>query len=155
MSVRAWLLALVLALLPALAAATATAPVAAPIEFRDAAEEARFRALSAELRCVMCQNQSLADSDAPIAHDLRGQVLRLMRDGRSNDEIKAYLVERYSDFVLYSPPVAPRTWLLWFGPLVLLAAGGGLIAAIVRRRAQALPVAGSPPSHPDDSDQEW
>jgi cytochrome c-type biogenesis protein CcmH len=157
MSVRACLLAALLALAPALAPA-ATPAAGAPVEFRDAAEEARFRALSAELRCVMCQNQSLADSDAPIAHDLRGQVLRLMRDGRSDAEIKAYLVERYSEFVLYAPPVRPATWGLWFGPLVLLLGGGLFVVALVRRRARALPdppptVAGSATS--DDSDQEW
>jgi cytochrome c-type biogenesis protein CcmH len=155
-------LVLMLALLFAPTAIATPAPPAAgaPIEFRDAAEEVRFRALAAELRCVMCQNQSLADSDAPIAHDLRGQVLRLMRDGRSNDEIKAYMVERYSEFVLYEPPVRPITWLLWFGPVALLVAGGLLVAAIVRRRARALParpptVAGSATGPSDDSDQEW
>ena len=73
--------------------------------FRDAAEEARFRALAAELRCVMCQNQSLADSSAPIARDLRNEVLELMQQGKSDDEIKAFLTERYSDFVLYRPPL--------------------------------------------------
>ena len=153
-------LMLVFALLFA-ACAAATPPVAgAPAEFRDAAEEARFRALAAELRCVMCQNQSLADSDAPIAYDLRRQVLELMREGRSDDEVKQYLVERYSEFVLYEPPMRPITWLLWFGPLVGLVAGGLLVAAIVRKRARALPVqpptvAGSATGPSDDSDQEW
>ena len=153
-----------LALMLAFAAAPALAQVAdpTPIAFRDAAEEARFRALSAELRCVKCQNQSLADSDAPIAHDLRQQVLHLMRDGKSDAEIKDYLVVRYSEFVLYAPPVRPSTWLLWFGPLLLLAAGGVLVAVIVRARARALPagpadVAGSRPDETTDpgSDQEW
>jgi len=126
------------------------AAAAAPIEFRDAAEEARFRALSAELRCVMCQNQSLADSNAQIAEDLRRQVLDLMREGKSDDEIKDYLVARYSDFVLYNPPVKPSTWLLWFGPALILLGGAAVLVAVVRRRAAAAPAV--PP--PNDS-QEW
>ena len=137
-----------LVLLLMLASLAATA--AAPIEFRDAAEEARFRALSAELRCVMCQNQSLADSNAQIAEDLRRQVLDLMREGKSDDEIKDYLVARYSDFVLYNPPVKPSTWLLWFGPALILLGGAVVLVVVVRRRAAAAPAV--PP--PNDS-QEW
>ena len=152
-----------LALLLWLALAPAFAQVAdpSPVEFRDAAEETRFRALAAELRCVMCQNQSLADSDAPIAHDLRRQVLDLMREGKSDAQIKEYLVVRYSEFVLYAPPVKPATWALWFGPLLLLALGGVVVAVIVRRKARALPaepaaVAGSATDKPDPgSEQEW
>ena len=123
---------------------------AAPLRFADATEEARFRALVSELRCVMCQNQSLADSDAQIARDLRAQVLRLMRDGRSDAEIKDYLVERYSDFVLYRPPMKPSTWLLWFGPALVLVGGAATVFAIVRRRA-----ASAPPALPADDEQEW
>ena len=130
--------------------ASLVATAATPIEFRDAAEEARFRALSAELRCVMCQNQSLADSNAQIAEDLRRQVLDLMREGKSDDEIKAYLVARYSDFVLYNPPVKPTTWLLWFGPALILLGGAAVLVVVVRRRAAAAPAV--PP--PNDS-QEW
>ena len=123
---------------------------AAPLRFADATEEARFRALVSELRCVMCQNQSLADSDAQIARDLRAQVLRLMRDGRSDAEIKDYLVERYSDFVLYRPPMKPSTWLLWFGPALVLVGGAATVFVIVRRRA-----ASAPPAPPADDEQEW
>ena len=137
-----------LVLLLMLASLAATA--AAPIEFRDAAEEARFRALSAELRCVMCQNQSLADSDAQIAHDLRLQVLELMREGKTNDEIKDYLVARYSEFVLYNPPVRPATWLLWFGPAVLLLGGAIVVVVVVKRRSRQAPA----DTNPDDG-QEW
>jgi cytochrome c-type biogenesis protein CcmH len=126
------------------------AHAAAPPQFRDAAEEQRFRALAAELRCVMCQNQSLADSDALIARDLRARVLELMREGRSDAEIKAYLVERYSEFVLYDPPLSARTWLLWFGPLLLLLGGGLWLAAIVRGRARQ-----ATRSPADDREQEW
>lgn len=107
-----------------------------PMPFRDAAEEARFRALAAELRCVMCQNQSLADSNAPIARDLRREVFDLMRAGKSDDEIKAFLVERYTDFVLYKPPLNDRTWWLWFAPPLILLAGAVTVTVIVRRRAK-------------------
>jgi cytochrome c-type biogenesis protein CcmH len=120
------------------------------IVYRDAAEEAHFRSLTEELRCVMCQNQSLADSTAPIAHDLRLEILRLMREGKSDAQIKEYLVERYTEFVLYKPEVKPMTWLLWFGPGVLIVLGGVLIAFIVKRQARNAPA--SPTSH--DS-QEW
>lgn len=123
---------------------------AQPIEYRDAAEEAHFRALTEQLRCVMCQNQSLADSNAPIAHDLRLEVLRLMRDGKSDPQIKQYLVERYTEFVLYKPEVKPMTWLLWFGPGLLIVLGGLVIVFIVKRQGNSAPSA--PPSN--DS-QEW
>lgn len=121
-----------------------------PMDYRDKAEEQRFRALTEELRCVMCQNQSLADSNAMIAHDLRAEVLRLMREGKSDREIKHYLVERYTDFVLYRPEVKPMTWLLWFGPGLLIMIGMAVIFAIVRNRSRNAPAL--PPS--DDS-QEW
>ena len=121
-----------------------------PMDYRDAAEEQRFRALTEELRCVLCQNQSLADSNAPIAHDLRLEILRLMREGKSDRQIKQYLVARYTDFVLYRPEVEPMTWLLWFGPGLLVAGGVVTIVVIVRKRSRNAPV--SPPSN--DS-QEW
>jgi cytochrome c-type biogenesis protein CcmH len=145
----------VLALALALAAqsplaAPAGSAAQAPIQFQGAAEEARFRALTAELRCVMCQNQSLADSDAPIARDLRQQILRMMRDGRTDAEIKAFLVERYTEFVLYKPRVGPATWLLWFGPAAIVLGGGIGIAAIVRRKARTAPA-----TAPADDEQEW
>ncbi|HLS84138.1 MAG TPA: cytochrome c-type biogenesis protein [Arenimonas sp.] len=141
---RTWLAALLLCLAGAASAAIQ------PLEFRDAKEEARFRELTSELRCVMCQNQSLADSDAQIAHDLRLQVLELMREGRSDQEIKDYLVARYSDFVLYRPPLEPRTWLLWFGPGLVLLAGLAVVVVVVRRRAAAAPAL--PPA---EDEQEW
>ncbi|GAB2492992.1 cytochrome c-type biogenesis protein [Arenimonas alkanexedens] len=134
----------------ALMLASLAAAAMAPIEFRDATEEARFRALSAELRCVMCQNQSLADSNAQIAEDLRRQVLDLMREGKTDDEIKDYLVARYSDFVLYNPPVKPTTWLLWFGPGLILLGGAAVLVVVVRRRAASAPAV----APPNDS-QEW
>ena len=113
---------------------TGTAAALDPIDYQSPAEEQRFKALAAELRCVMCQNQSIADSNAPIAHDLRMEVLRLMREGRSDDEIKQYLVERYTDFVLYEPPMRGGNWLLWMGPFVLLLIGGIAVAAVIRTK---------------------
>ena len=140
---KAWLFALLMLF-------SAAAGAMDPIVFRDDAEEARFRALSAELRCVMCQNQSLADSNAQIAHDLRLQVLELMREGKTDREIKDYLVARYSDFVLYNPPVRPSTWLLWFGPGLVLLGGLAAVVVVVRRRGAQAPAA-----NPSDDGQEW
>ena len=111
-----------------------------PLQFHDAAEETRFHQLTAELRCVQCQNQSLADSNAQIAHDLRREVLNLMREGRSDAQVKQFLVERYGDFVLYRPQMSASTWLLWFGPGVLLLAGALWLFLHVRRRARAVPL---------------
>ncbi|MCB1567849.1 MAG: cytochrome c-type biogenesis protein CcmH [Xanthomonadales bacterium] len=105
-----------------------------PMPFRDAAEEARFRALAAELRCVMCQNQSLADSDAPIAHDLRNEVLELMQSGKSDDEIKAFLTERYTDFVLYRPAMRGSTLWIWIAPPLVLVVGAISLFFVLRSR---------------------
>ncbi len=109
-----------------------------PMPFRDAGEERRFSALLAELRCMVCQNQSLADSDAGLARDLRNEVFELMRDGKSDTEIREFLVSRYGDFVLYRPPVKGATLALWFGPVLVLTAGGLLLLTTLRRRARAL-----------------
>ena len=150
---KRWLLALLLGF----AAAGATAmPVSQPIAdarppvFRDHAEEARFRALTEQLRCVMCQNQSLADSNALIAQDLRREVLGLMRAGKSDEQIKQFLVARYTEFVLYQPRVGPSTWLLWFGPGLLLAIGLAALVAVVRKHGR-----GAPPAAPETDSQEW
>jgi len=112
-------------------------PLAAiePMDFADAAQETRYRALAHELRCLMCQNQSLADSPSGIAQDLRREVLELMQAGKTDAEIKQHLVERYGDFVLYRPPMRSDTWLLWFGPGVLLLLGAIGLVVIIRRRA--------------------
>jgi cytochrome c-type biogenesis protein CcmH len=123
---------------------------ARPIDFRDDTEQLRFRALTEQLRCVMCQNQSLADSSAPIAHDLRLEVLRMMREGKTDAEIKQFLVARYTDFVLYQPEVKPMTWLLWFGPGVLLLAGATVVFVIVRKNS-----GDAPSAPPADDKQEW
>ncbi len=138
-------------LLATLFSATAFAHAATdhnPLQFTSVAEERRFHALVSELRCVMCQNQSLADSNAQIAVDLRQEVLALMRAGKSNAQVKDFLVARYGDFVLYRPRVESSTWLLWFGPALLLLGGGAVVAGVVRKRAGTRVVA-------DDDGQEW
>lgn len=94
-----------------------------PLAFKTRADEVRFQQLTRELRCLVCQNESLADSDADLAKDLRAKIFELMQEGRSNEEIKHYLTNRYSDFVLYDPPVKRETALLWLGPYVVLALG--------------------------------
>jgi cytochrome c-type biogenesis protein CcmH len=96
--------------------------------------EQRVMALSAELRCLVCQNQTLADSNAPLAEDLRNQLREKMRQGSSDAQIVDFLVARYGDFVLYRPPLKLTTVLLWFGPLLLLAAGFAFLLRVLRRR---------------------
>jgi cytochrome c-type biogenesis protein CcmH len=105
----------------------------------DLAFEARLKRLEADLRCLVCQNQTLADSNAPLAEDLRREVRTLAVAGKSDDEIRAYLVARYGDFVLYRPPVKGSTWALWFGPFALLAGGALAWFAIIRRRRREAP----------------
>ena len=139
-----------LALLLTLAAASALAQKAAdpaPLQFHNTGEERRFHDLVAELRCVMCQNQSLADSNAQIAIDLRREVLDLMREGRSDADVRDYLVARYGEFVLYRPRVSGTTWLLWFGPLLFVLGGGVVVWRLLRRGGNATP--------PVDDAQEW
>ena len=96
--------------------------------------DARLKHLETELRCLVCQNQTLADSNAPLAEDLRREVRELAKSGKSDAEIKQYLVARYGDFVLYRPPLQQNTWILWAGPFVLLIGGGAIWYSIVRRR---------------------
>ncbi|UCJ15172.1 cytochrome c-type biogenesis protein CcmH [Pseudomonas sp. MM211] len=106
-------------------------------EFASEAERARYRQLTEELRCPKCQNQNIADSDAPIAMDLRAEIYRMLEAGDSNAQIIDYLVARYGDFVLYKPPVTRRTLLLWYGPAALLVGGFVLLGVIVLRRRKA------------------
>lgn len=143
-----WLAALLLSLCLPLAALAQPMGDPAPLQYRDRAEEARFHALSAELRCVQCQNQSLADSNAEIARDLRNEVLVLMRQGKTDAEIRDFMVARYGEFVLYKPRLGGGTLLLWFGPLALVLIGAGLVFMLVRRggKRAAIPV---------DDKQEW
>ena len=125
------LFALLLALLAptSWAYAKEAAPAAA-----DPALEQRVMTLAAGLRCLVCQNQTIADSSAPLAEDLRNQVREKMRQGANDSQIIDFMVERYGDFVLYRPPVKATTLLLWFGPLLLVAAGLLVLLRRVRRR---------------------
>src|SRR5882724_12374925 len=107
-----------------------------PLPFKDRAQEVRFQQLTKQLRCLVCQNQDLADSDAELARDLRKQVFDMMQSGKSDAQIKEYLVARYNDFVLYDPPLKPGTWLLWFSPFVLVIGGALVVAHVVRRRTR-------------------
>ncbi|MDG2537613.1 cytochrome c-type biogenesis protein CcmH [Dyella jiangningensis] len=125
-----------------------------PLPFKDHAQEVRFQALTRELRCLVCQNENLADSNADLARDLRHEVFDLMQQGKSDDEIKQYLVDRYSDFVLYDPPVKSSTVLLWFGPLAILLAGAVVVVVTVRRRGRAAPVAVQD-EKPNDEGDDW
>ena len=136
---------LTLAAVPIALAQKAADPT--PLQFQDTGEEQRFHDLVAELRCVMCQNQSLADSNAQIAIDLRREVLDLMREGRSDADVRDYLVARYGEFVLYRPRVSGTTWLLWFGPLLFVLGGGVAVWRLLRRGGNATP--------PVDDAQEW
>jgi cytochrome c-type biogenesis protein CcmH len=122
-----------LAFLAAPLAAKEAAPAAA-----DPALEKRVMTLAEELRCLVCQNQTLAESNAPLAEDLRNQLREKMREGKSDKEVVDFLVERYGDFVLYRPPLKGTTVLLWFGPLLLLVAGfAALLRRVQRRRKLA------------------
>ena len=102
-------------------------------QFETPEQEQRFRVLLDELRCPKCQNQSLADSDAGIAQDMRTRVEAMIKEGKSNDEIVDYFVARYGDFVSYRPPVTPTTSILWLAPLLLLGSGAVVIVLLLRR----------------------
>ena len=117
----------------------------APVALREAAPladdpvlEQRLLDISHELRCLVCQNESLAASRAELADDLRREVRGLIREGKTDDEIKRFLVSRYGDFVLYRPEVKPLTWVLWFGPFLLMVVGVWVLARYVRQRRQML-----------------
>ncbi|HEY0180503.1 MAG TPA: cytochrome c-type biogenesis protein [Dokdonella sp.] len=135
-----------------LALACTLAAAVDPLPFASRAEELRFQALTKQLRCLVCQNESLADSTAPLAADLRRDVFEQMRAGKSDAEIKQWLTARYSDFVLYDPPLRGGTWLLWFGPLLVLGLGAIAVAVVVRRRAA---VAAARPAEPRDLEDDW
>jgi cytochrome c-type biogenesis protein CcmH len=123
-------------LLLAATAAWTLAKEAAPAA-ADPALEQKVMTLASELRCLVCQNQTIADSNAPLAEDLRNQVREKMRQGASDSEIVDYMVARYGDFVLYRPPLKLTTVLLWFGPLLLLAGGFAVMLRRVLRRRPA------------------
>ena len=102
--------------------------------------EARARSIGKELRCLVCQNQSIDDSEAPLAHDLRVLVRQRLLKGESDAQVKQYVVARYGTYVLLKPPFDAETYLLWFGPILLLAAGGAAALVFYRRRAGAQPL---------------
>lgn len=105
-------------------------------DFQDPAQEQQFRSLVAELRCPKCQNQNIADSNAPLAQDLRQRVYEMVKAGQTNEEITEFMVVRYGDFVTYRPPLKPTTWLLWFGPFLMLTAVAAALTLWVRRRGR-------------------
>ncbi len=107
-----------------------------PLPFKNDAQRERFQNLTSQLRCMVCQNESLDASNADLAKDLRHQIFNMMQRGKSDGEIKQYLVARYSDFVLYDPPLKASTALLWFGPLALLVIGGIVVVVLLRRRVK-------------------
>ena len=109
-------------------------PQADEVAKPNAAVEQRLKELGEELRCLVCQNQTIADSNAPLALDLRNQIRAQIAQGRSDDQIRAYMVDRYGDFVLYKPPFKATTLVLWLGPLLLLVVGAGVFWTVVSRR---------------------
>ena len=108
----------------------------APPLAEDEAVEARLVGIAEEMRCLVCQNESLAGSHADLAEDLRREIRAQIKQGKSDQEVMTFMVERYGDFVRYRPPVKPLTWLLWFGPFILLAMGIGALLAYLRRRGR-------------------
>ena len=125
------------ALLGAMLLATQALAIDTGRAFDDPAQQERYERLIKDLRCLVCQNQSIADSNATLASDLRREVREMMIAGQSDDQIREFMTARYGDFVLYRPPVRPRTWLLWSAPVLLLLAGIGIAAMVVMRRMRA------------------
>jgi cytochrome c-type biogenesis protein CcmH len=140
------MLALLLAL-PLAAGAKDAAPAS-----DDPVLEARVMRIAAELRCLVCQNQTIADSHADLAQDLRNQVRDMLRKGQTDAQIIDYMTQRYGDFVLYRPPVKPTTALLWYGPGLLMV-GGLVVLAVVLRRRSKLPDDQFEPDLPEDGDK--
>jgi cytochrome c-type biogenesis protein CcmH len=134
----------ILALGLSVSALAQSSPVQAPFKFENKQQEERFNHLTRELRCLVCQNQNLADSDAQLAHDLRAEVHEMLIAGKTDDEIKQFMVDRYGDFVLYRPPVQENTFLLWLAPLALLLLGALILRTIIKKRTALLE------SAPDD-----
>ncbi len=126
---------LVACLLAATLATTTTAREAIP-ETPDPALEARMVRITSELRCLVCQNQTIADSNAALAVDLRREARELLRQGKSDSEVVDYMTARYGDFVLYRPPLRTTTALLWFGPALMLVIGAAVLVVVLRRRSR-------------------
>ncbi len=123
------------ALLMACLAFGAVAKEAAPAA-EDPVIEARMLRITDELRCLVCQNQTIAESHADLAGDLREEVREMLRKGATDEQVVKYMTDRYGDFVLYRPPLKPTTWALWFGPAVLLLVGFAVLALVLRRRSK-------------------
>jgi cytochrome c-type biogenesis protein CcmH len=147
---KAWAMTLLTLLLCAMLGASALAKDATPVA-ADPALEKKLQAIALELRCLVCQNQTIADSNADLAVDLRNQVRDMLKQGKSEREIIDYMTARYGDFVLYRPPVKGSTALLWFGPAVLLIGGIGVLWMVLRRRA-TLGEEAFEPEQPDPAD---
>ncbi len=131
-------IAMVLASLLAVAGAALAAGTV--YEFDTPAERERYTTLIHQLRCLVCQGQSIAESNADLAKDLRGKVHELIQAGEEDEAIVDYMTDRYGDFVLYRPPVDARTWLLWFGPFALIVtAAAAMVVAVRRHRARGKP----------------
>ena len=127
-----------LAALIALSLGSVFARDAAPLA-DDPVTEQRLISISEEMRCLVCQNESLAGSRSDLANDLRREIRILISEGKSDDQIRSFMVERYGDFVLYRPPVKPVTWLLWIGPFVILGIGIAGLLVYLRRRNSSVP----------------
>lgn len=132
MSIKHLLLTLTLVLI------TAVVQAADPLVFDDPTQEERYNELTLELRCLVCQNQNLADSDAPLAQDLRKEIYDMMMAGQDNEQIKTFLVDRYGDFVLYRPKMEGNTLLLWLMPGILMVIGAIAVFFTVRNRNRRL-----------------
>jgi cytochrome c-type biogenesis protein CcmH len=143
------LVGVVVSVLLAVACAAASAREAAP-EASDPALESRMVRITSELRCLVCQNQTIADSHADLAVDLRRQVREQLRAGRTDREIVDYMTARYGDFVLYRPPFKATTALLWLGPAAMLVGGAAVLAVVLRRRGRLAPDAFEPDEEDDD-----
>ncbi len=148
MSIRHLFNSLALALL--LGAGALHAQAIEPLPFANHAQEVRFQHLTRELRCMVCQNENLADSNAELARDLRLEVFKLMQQGKTDAQIKDYLVARYSRFVLYDPPLDPSTLALWFGPAAILLLGAGVVLVAVRKRRHDDVAIDTPQDNGDD-----
>lgn len=138
----------------ALAACAFAAGVAAKEAIPEAADpalEAHMVRIASELRCLVCQNQTIADSNAPLAADLRRETRELLQQGKSDAEVIAYMTQRYGDFVLYRPPLRATTLFLWFGPALLLAIGGAVLVMVLRRRSRMAADAFDPDDDLDDA----
>jgi cytochrome c-type biogenesis protein CcmH len=124
-----------------------------PLAAQTQAINDRYDTLAHELRCLVCQNQSLAESDADLAKDLKKEVRSLITQGKSDDEIKAYLKTRYGDFILYKPPMQANTWVLWLGPFAALGVGAIVGIIFLRKRTSAPPNSPAPPTSMSAQDQ--